>query len=521
MVNRFLRLRHDAVIGSNHQDDDVGRLGAACTHGREGLVTWRVEEGDHAAAGLDVIRADVLRDAARFAGRYLGATNVIEQRCLAVIDVTHDGHNRSAWLQHDVLVLFAGFEEGFWIVELGRHCGVAQFLDENHRGFLVQHLVDGHHLTHHHHLLDQLGGLDRHLVRQIGNRDGFGHMHFAHDRFGRCLEVCLLLRLLAMAIATAAAAWATTPACASIGIAACLDGATLVVLGLLLGVAIRRLGFLGLFVSLGRLVQRADLAFGLGCHCCSSGRCGHAGFFLFGLEALFFKLARFFSGLAGNFTHYLGLHFGGLPRHQFGMTAVCTLTRGQGGGRSRSGRFKLLAVPLPASGFDNRFNDGLGLRLGCRDDFHNGLNHGRDDRLSFRRSHDDFFFGLGNGTFRNDIGIITLDEYALLAHLDLNGTCLAGCVGSLDLAGLLACQRDLGFGRDIAVRTTQVVEQTCLVMLANTVVQAFDFVTPAFCSCSSQRRDRHFQIPWRNPPRSFLGIGYYSPLAQTNAHAPW
>ena len=45
VVHRLDRLRHHAVVGRHHQDDDVGRLGAARAHGREGLVARRVEEG--------------------------------------------------------------------------------------------------------------------------------------------------------------------------------------------------------------------------------------------------------------------------------------------------------------------------------------------------------------------------------------------------------------------------------------------------------------------------------------------
>src|SRR3546814_13147326 len=45
-------------------------------------------------------------------------------------------------------------------------------------------LVDGYHLAQLHEMLDHLGGLDRHLVSQIGDRDCFRHMHFARDEFG-------------------------------------------------------------------------------------------------------------------------------------------------------------------------------------------------------------------------------------------------------------------------------------------------------------------------------------------------
>jgi len=48
VVDGFLRLRHHAVVGGDDQDDDVGRLGAARAHGRERLVTRRVQERDFA-----------------------------------------------------------------------------------------------------------------------------------------------------------------------------------------------------------------------------------------------------------------------------------------------------------------------------------------------------------------------------------------------------------------------------------------------------------------------------------------
>ena len=52
VIDRFDRLRHDAVIGGHHQHDDVGGLGAARAHGGEGLVARRIDEGDEAVGGL-------------------------------------------------------------------------------------------------------------------------------------------------------------------------------------------------------------------------------------------------------------------------------------------------------------------------------------------------------------------------------------------------------------------------------------------------------------------------------------
>jgi hypothetical protein len=54
-----------------------GAWAAARAHGREGLVTGRVEEREQAPLQLDLVRADVLGDAARFAlGDMLRADDV-------------------------------------------------------------------------------------------------------------------------------------------------------------------------------------------------------------------------------------------------------------------------------------------------------------------------------------------------------------------------------------------------------------------------------------------------------------
>ena len=93
MADRLLRLRHDAVVGGDDQHGDVGDLGAACAERRERLVAGRVEERDPAAVVIDLIRADVLRDAAGLRLDDRALADRVEQRRLAVVDVAHDGHD--------------------------------------------------------------------------------------------------------------------------------------------------------------------------------------------------------------------------------------------------------------------------------------------------------------------------------------------------------------------------------------------------------------------------------------------
>ena len=101
VIDGFQRLRHDAVVSSDHQDNDVGHLRSASTHAGKGFVTGGVEENDLASKGRRVgigdrnfVSANVLGDATGFAFSYIGRTDGIQQAGLAVIDVAHDGDHR-------------------------------------------------------------------------------------------------------------------------------------------------------------------------------------------------------------------------------------------------------------------------------------------------------------------------------------------------------------------------------------------------------------------------------------------
>ena len=68
-------------------------LAPRAAHQGEGFVARRVEEGDLAGLCLDLIRADVLRDAAGLSFGDLGGADGVEQGRLSVVHVTHHGHH--------------------------------------------------------------------------------------------------------------------------------------------------------------------------------------------------------------------------------------------------------------------------------------------------------------------------------------------------------------------------------------------------------------------------------------------
>jgi hypothetical protein len=95
MIDRFNGLGHHGVVGGNHKDYDVRNLGSARSHGREGFVTGRIEKRQlRSAFQLNVIGANVLRDTPGLTRNDILFPDVVQKRCLSVIDVAHYRYNR-------------------------------------------------------------------------------------------------------------------------------------------------------------------------------------------------------------------------------------------------------------------------------------------------------------------------------------------------------------------------------------------------------------------------------------------
>jgi hypothetical protein len=191
--DRFLGLRHDAVIARDHQDDDVRHLGAAGAHGGEGLVTGRVEEGDLLLRRQrHLIGADMLGDATRFVRRHVGGAQRVEQRGLAVIDVAHDGDHRRP--RDHRLVGIGRIREAGLDVALGDALEPVAHLRHHQLGGVgIDHLVDGGHHAHAHQRLDHVGAALGHAGGEFLDCDGLGNRDLAID---------FLLRLVGVLAAT-------------------------------------------------------------------------------------------------------------------------------------------------------------------------------------------------------------------------------------------------------------------------------------------------------------------------------
>jgi hypothetical protein len=157
VVDRLERLRRDAFDGGHDEDDHVGHLRAAGAHAGERLVAGGVDERDAlacavAAFDLDHPRGGVLRDAAGFTRRDVGAADLVEQARLAVVDVAEDRDDRRA--RHAALggaprARELG-DEASSSVAAARPSARCRIPARSSRGVAVEALVDGreHALLH-------------------------------------------------------------------------------------------------------------------------------------------------------------------------------------------------------------------------------------------------------------------------------------------------------------------------------------------------------------------------------------
>ena len=207
MVDRLDGLRHHPVVGGDDDHGDVGHLGAAGAHRREGLVTRGVEEGDRLAVVAHLVGADVLGDPAGLAGRNLRLADRVEQGRLAVVDVAHHGDDGRPRLEIRLVVLDLGGLDLFLGGGDDLDLSLELLRDRLHR-IVGKRLGQGGHLAALHQGLDHLGAADAEGLGDLAHRCTGVDL----DRrrlFGRLLRP--VHRLLEHGAATAATAAAGRP----------------------------------------------------------------------------------------------------------------------------------------------------------------------------------------------------------------------------------------------------------------------------------------------------------------------
>ncbi len=122
----------------------------------------------------------MLGDAAGLLADDIGGADGVEQRSLAVIDMTHDGDDRRARLEVLGVIFLA--DEAFLDVGLGDPPDrMPEFLGDELGGVGVDHIGDLAHLTVPHQELDDVDAALGHAVGELLNGNDLGHHDVALD----------------------------------------------------------------------------------------------------------------------------------------------------------------------------------------------------------------------------------------------------------------------------------------------------------------------------------------------------
>ena len=157
MVDGLNGLRHHGVVGCNDDDGKVGELGTSGTHCGKGFVARGVEEGNAPSVReFHIVGTYVLGDASGLSRNDVGLAYVVEQRGLAVVNVTHHGDDRRPRLE--VFRLVHLFAVADLLGDVGSHelHVVSELLGHEHKGLGIETLVDGYHQTEAHTSSDDL-----------------------------------------------------------------------------------------------------------------------------------------------------------------------------------------------------------------------------------------------------------------------------------------------------------------------------------------------------------------------------
>ena len=101
MVDSLYCLRHNTVISSNNQNNNVGNLSATCTHCSKGFVTRSIDKGDLTTIDVYYRSANVLGNATSFMTCNTGGANSIKQRSFTMVNMTH--YRNNWWTRLEIL----------------------------------------------------------------------------------------------------------------------------------------------------------------------------------------------------------------------------------------------------------------------------------------------------------------------------------------------------------------------------------------------------------------------------------
>ena len=146
MVDGLDGLRHDAVVSRNDDDRKVSHLRTTGTHRRKGLMARSIKECDTLSVRkLHIICSDMLGDTTGLTGNHISLSDIVEERSLTVVYVSHDSDYR--WTREEIFLCILSFSLSDGVSKVCRNelDFIAELLGNKNKGLCIETLVDGYH----------------------------------------------------------------------------------------------------------------------------------------------------------------------------------------------------------------------------------------------------------------------------------------------------------------------------------------------------------------------------------------
>ena len=189
MSNSLLGSRHDWVVRRNDDNHDIGNLCTTSTHSSKGFVTRSIKESNLTAIlQCYTICTDMLGNTTCLTSNHIRVTDMVEQRSLTMVNMTHDSNDRSTW--YKVILIINLLANSLLYLSTYILCLEVELISNKVDSLSIQTLVDRNHDTDRHQCWDDIRYRNIHHCSQFRNSNKLCQLQYL-----TFLALCLSLRI--------------------------------------------------------------------------------------------------------------------------------------------------------------------------------------------------------------------------------------------------------------------------------------------------------------------------------------
>ena len=195
MVYCLYCLRHYTIVSRNHKYSNIRYLCTSCTHCRERFMTRRIEERYVTVIQTHTVCTYMLCYTACLGRGYICVSYCVKERCLTVVNVTHNDNYRRTGDEILCLILLLGIHKEHILFCYNNFLlyFYAEIIADKRRRIEIYRLIHRSHNTEHKQLFYNLRTGFAYLLRKFAYGYCFGDFHLCYYLFRNYLLRLLFL----------------------------------------------------------------------------------------------------------------------------------------------------------------------------------------------------------------------------------------------------------------------------------------------------------------------------------------